>query len=152
LQVIKRVGASKVWPLVGHVWRDSESIAQSADEWEEVWSHAYDRDGNFRKGHRRVMSAPDRRVYDALPKFVTIYRGCESEDYVCGYSWTLDRERAEWFARRFSSGGVVAKAEVHKSVILAYFSERNESEIVVDVDFLNWDWEITALPELKEAA
>lgn len=132
--VIGKVGASRVWPLVGHVWTDSESNAQSWETWEEIWSHAYDSRGNFRKGFSKVMSAKDRRTYEALPAIITAYRGCFDEYDTTAYSWTLDREKAEWFARRKSWNGnpVIAKVEVHKPFVLAYFSDRNESEVIID--------------------
>ncbi|MGK9053117.1 hypothetical protein [Neorhizobium petrolearium] len=157
LEAVREVGASRLWPLVGHVWRDSESNMQSEDEWAEIWSHAYDRHGRFRKCHKRVMSAKDQRTFEAFPEILTVYRGCFSEDDVIAYSWTLDREKAEWFARRkrWNGSPVVAKVEVHKSAALAYFSDRNESEVVLDCSagLCDCDFEITEFePEMQEAA
>jgi hypothetical protein len=41
----------------------------------------------------------DRKLYDALPERLTIYRGqCRGERPKC--SWTLDLERAKWFGQR----------------------------------------------------
>jgi len=157
LRVVERVGASKLWPLVGYVWHDSESNMQSADEWNEIWSRAYDRHGDFRKCFRKVMGAADRRIYDGLPTMITAYRGCFDENDTMAYSWTLNRETAEWFARRkrFHGAPVVAKVKVHKSFVLAYFGSRNESELVLDytqgLDY--YDMTFTELePEMREAA
>lgn len=154
LNAIQRVGASRLWHLVGQVWRDSEDNMASAIEWGEIWSHAYDgKHGGFRKCFERVMGAPDRRAYDALPEFLTCYRGCKEEHHAYGYSWTIDREKAEWFARRRIGAGIVAKTQVHKSVVLAYFSDRKESEVVLDIDYIE-GVEITHLeaPALAKAA
>ncbi|OQM74703.1 hypothetical protein BFN67_03440 [Pseudaminobacter manganicus] len=100
------------------------------------------------------MSAADRRAYDALPEVLTIYRGCESEDHIGGYSWSLDRDRAEWFARRFGVDGVIGKLEIQKLDALACFGERNEAEIVVDAVYLDDDAiEIeSVMPKTREAA
>lgn len=152
LHVIRRVGASRIWPLVGDVWTDSESNMASADEWADIWSHAYDhKQGGFRKCFKRVMGAADRRAYEALPEVVTCYRGCRAEHHVYGYSWTLDREKAVWFARRHSrsGSGIVAKVEVHKSVVLAYFGSRKEAEVVLDIDYLD---EVAELQHLEAPA
>lgn len=155
LAVIRSIGASRLWPLVGDVWQDSESNMQSWVEWAEIWSHAYDKRGGFRPGFNRVMSAKERRIYKALPETITVYRGCFDASDTMAYSWTLDREMAELFARRKRSQGnpVVAKMDVHKSVVLAYFAGRNESEVVIDYTFggEDYDIEIIELPSEDEA-
>lgn len=99
-----------------------------------LWSHAYDNEGRFKPGFNRIMSAKERRFYKAMPETITVYRGCFDASDTMAYSWTLDRKMAEWFARRRRSQGhpVIAKMDVPKSVVLAYFSEMNESEVVID--------------------
>lgn len=136
LEAVNECGASKLWPLVGDVWCDSESNMRSAYDWNEIWARAYDSKGNFRKCFSKVMGAADRRVYDALPTMITAYRGCYDENDTMAYSWTLDKAKAEWFARRkrFNGSPVVAKIEVHKSFALAYFGGREGSEIVLDYE------------------
>lgn len=67
-----------------------------------------------------------------LSGVVTIYRGVGSEKYRDGISWTLDREKAEWFATRFTDNGIVYSAKVKSKDILYYISERGEEEIIVD--------------------
>ncbi len=49
-----------------------------------------------------------------------------------GISWTLDREKAEWFATRFTEDGVVYSAKVKSNDILYYISDRGEKEVIVD--------------------
>jgi len=53
-----------------------------------------------------------------------------------GFCWTLDLERARWFARRFSGegGGTVVRALFPRDAIYAYTDVREESELIV----LNW--------------
>jgi len=62
---------------------------------------------------------------------VSVYRGVSLKGKVKGFSWTEDLERAEWFARRFDSGKVY-KALISPDGVLARFSSRGESEIVVN--------------------
>ena len=51
-------------------------------------------------------------------------------------SWTLDKEKAEWFAHRFGEDGTVYQARIGKEHILAFFNARNESEVIIDPDRL----------------
>ena len=64
-----------------------------------------------------------------------MHRGC-SRPRVRGVSWTTDRAVAKTFARGHRGirlpEPVVATAMVPKAAIFATFTERNESEIVLD--------------------
>lgn len=60
-------------------------------------------------------------------------------------SWTLDSEKAEWFAHRFDEDGAVYEAKIDKAHVYAFFSSRNESEVIVDPAFLR---ELTEVQEL----
>jgi hypothetical protein len=114
------------WELVGGVWIDSENIFQCIDEWSETL-------GSPRKYRRHIMDADERRDLRAMPETITIYRGCRREMNEDGWSWTTDRAKAEWFAKRhpWSDGNpLVIEATVPKKHVVAYFTGRNESEIV----------------------
>ena len=72
---------------------------------------------------------------------MTIYRGAlEFEDgtsNIDGYSWSLDREMAEFFANRFVRDGdtpVIVEGKIAKEKIRSYFSGRNENEIIADYE------------------
>jgi hypothetical protein len=85
------------------------------------------------------MTASERQQLAALPDRVSIYRGVNAYSEPSGISWTLDRERAEWFARRFplrpDYPGLVwselIEGRVLQRRIIALFQSRQESEIVV---------------------
>ena len=65
---------------------------------------------------------------------VTIYRGVKVNNY-CGLSWTIDKNVAEWFARRFGHNGdkcYIFTGIINKKDILALFNSRNEKEVVCD--------------------
>jgi hypothetical protein len=63
---------------------------------------------------------------------LTIYRG-QDADRPPGLSWTLDREKAERFARRFKSPApTVLVGTVARANVLGYFSGRDEAEVVAD--------------------
>ena len=79
------------------------------------------------------MSPSELEVFDSLPDTVTIYRGAVPQLWR-GFSWSLKRAVAEFFAKRTS--GFVFTAEVPRSAILAHYDERNEAEVLVDLNAL----------------
>jgi hypothetical protein len=81
------------------------------------------------------MSEEDIRIFKSLPDEVEVWRGMNDKHCkpgLRGISWTLDQDKAIWFANRFPHWGrpLVAKAVINKPDVLAYFGERDESEIV----------------------
>jgi len=79
------------------------------------------------------MDAEEQAIFGGLAETVTIYRGYQYNASMRGMSWTVDRDRAIWFARRFARRAApkLATVTVARSKILAYFDGRNESEVVV---------------------
>ncbi len=75
-----------------------------------------------------MMSAAERNVLAALDAKV-IYRGCGLENRD-GYSWTLDLEQAQFFAKRHTGATMVLKGEFDKTDAMAYFDR--EQEIFID--------------------
>lgn len=53
-----------------------------------------------------------------------------------GFSWTLNRDTAEWFANRFGEQGKVAVRFVRKADLVAFTNDRGESEVIVRQDVL----------------
>jgi hypothetical protein len=84
---------------------------------------------------------------------MTIYRGVDVKAGVCGLSGTLDQDKARWFAMRWATPGRVtylASGEVEKPHVLAYFTGREEDEVVVIPDrVLNMRIERIAVPDPK---
>lgn len=116
------------WKLLADVWIDSENIWQNQDVWRELLTD------DWRGDHVDMMDDDDRAVFDELPDKFTVYRGFKIEGCEDGFSWTMDKVRAKWFAKRWLSKGetcFLAEGTVHKSNVIAYFNERSESEIVV---------------------
>jgi len=70
---------------------------------------------------------------------VKIYRGqnTKSTPYQKAFSWTIDKEKAIFFATRFDKyRGELYEAMVKIEDILAYIDKRGESEIIIDPDCL----------------
>ena len=80
-----------------------------------------------------LMDEKERSALAAMPEQITIYRGYQRPECRLGWSWTIDFEQAKWFAKRFqeTGSGFIASAKVDKSNVIAYWTGRNESEILV---------------------
>jgi hypothetical protein len=121
-----------LWPVVGHTWTDSENTHEATCEWLDLWRQPS-------RSKRRAMHHEDRDTWKSLPATLTIYRGVNCEDQfdaeeamLDSLSWTLSRKTAVWFARRGNRKPFVAKGTILKRHCFAYFSDRNEEEIVID--------------------
>lgn len=74
-----------------------------------------------RADKKSLMNEEELLVYESLPEEVTVYRGVTSYNRKKekALSWTLDYEKAVWFANRFSTGtGEVWTMTVPKKRIL----------------------------------
>lgn len=124
----EEISDRQYWELVSSVWTDSENIYQNAMEWAILL-------GSDRGEREAMMNEDELAIYRALPDPITVYRGAIEYLNDEGLSWTTNRERAHWFARRFASlrdgDAIVLTGTVAKKDALAYFDERNESEILV---------------------
>lgn len=82
-----------------------------------------------------LMDKQEYSVYKELPEKLVIYRGVAVNRNPYGLSWTIDYDKAEWFAHRFDTDekGYILKTTISKENVLAYFDSRGESEIVVNV-------------------
>ena len=49
-------------------------------------------------------------------------------------SWTREFDGAEWFSKRFGADGYIIKGIAYKKDVLAYFSRRNESEVLISAN------------------
>lgn len=128
LEVSELVDDSQWWALVARVWMDSENIREMQEQWNLILH-------SDRPGREYMMDDDDRAALAALPEMFTVYQGC-TVDRDDGWSWTLSRGTAEWFANRFAAMecdepalliGTVNKSDVH-----AYLTDRGEDEIIVD--------------------
>lgn len=83
---------------------------------------------------KKLMEAEEYKEYLALPDTLTVYRGTQSHKAkVRGMSWTLDKDKATWFANRWKTlNGKVYQATIKKKDVYAYFTGRNEKEVVLN--------------------
>jgi hypothetical protein len=114
--------------LVGDFWIDSENIWQNRRAWTRVWRAL--------KEPHAAMSPDEATAFGTLPDTFAVYRGVrdQHDDTWRGLSWTLDQDKAHWFAQRFAAEydqPIVLSGRILKKHAFAYFSGRNESEVVL---------------------
>jgi len=132
-------------------WTQTEFPMQAYDTTEEALIEFY----HFHEP-QLMMNSEERELLENLPQQVTIYRGIRVDDELdkenLGLSYTLFREKAEWFAKRFAHNKdvtpVVIEATIDKDDILSVFLERQEDEVLVNPDKVKIV-EITELPSFS---
>lgn len=150
LNLIREHGVDRLYSAIRSVWISVDFFSHDHWLWCEVWEYVRESEG----GRSQVIHADDCPIFDALPDELTVYRGFQREEggEEYGWSWSLNRETAEWFARRWPNGEpMIATMTVNKSDVLAYFNDRNEAEIVLHPEELN-EMPIEALSKKRAAA
>lgn len=87
-----------------------------------------------------LMNEEDLNYFKKLPHEFTIYRGMSKEEFNSkdfGFSWTLDRKIANFFANdyihnynKINESGLIYETRVQKKNVIAFFDERKEKEII----------------------
>lgn len=121
------------WRNLGWIYSDSENLYQNRSEWRRVLSAGV-------PGREHMMCGEERAELAAMPERLTVYRGCSVKDH-SGFSWTLERSVAEWFARRFKreEGMVVLTATVDRGDVIAYLTGRNEAEVIAMPEHVTYE-------------
>lgn len=151
-KVMIRVGSHERYGLFQHIeFYYPMTFAAYKNAFREAWvtDRVPEDDGIYyfeSIGLDRMLNTKERKLYNSLPKTITIYRGCHKDEAkpVNKYrgkfypyfhlSWTLDREVAEFFAFRgkhFSKeDGRVYSIRIKKDQMLALFLDRSEYEVI----------------------
>lgn len=99
-----------------------------------------------------LMTDEERKCLDNLDEEVTVWRGVT--DYNKGrrkaLSWTLDYQKAQWFALRYTKAGTVREVTVPRKRVLAYFSGRGEREIILNLYGTNFEFKEISVTRKKE--
>ena len=72
-------------------------------------------------GKEILMEEGDYKRYLSLPDELTVYRGVKPKGKVLALSWTLSKKKAEWFANRFQSDGVVYRAKTYYPYEIVFY-------------------------------
>ncbi len=85
--------------------------------------------------HKYLMNKNEKKVFKEMPNKITIYRGIFGEGKIKALSWTLDKEKAKWFATRFKEKGRIFKSIIEKKYIYAYKDNRGEKEVIINPNY-----------------
>ena len=94
------------WDQVGWVYTDTEFLYHSMDQWKYLLFG-----GAGYLNNNLMMDDEEKEKYDSLPEYFTVYRGAMDPD---GYSWTLNEDKARWFASRWGKDLSVFSKKVNK--------------------------------------
>jgi len=115
--------------LLRQVWMDAEAPGINL----RIWVKLFQMINSNLKSH--LMDEEEREHLASLPAAITIWRGVRKPpEKRYGISWSLSRERATWFAKRFAANGskpTLYNAVIPKEVVTAYLDGRNEQEVIV---------------------
>jgi hypothetical protein len=135
-----KLGVEAFYEIVSEAYSDTENACQLKDETLELFYY-----GNQ---PQLMMDSDEKNEFQKLPNEFKVYRGVclsqsDDEFEFLGNSWTLDYEKAKWFAERrgFSnySYPLVYAMTVNKNDVLAHFTRREEAEILVDYTKIDLD-------------
>lgn len=152
-EIAQRLTDVQYWQLLRETWMSAETTHRDR----ETWRALFTADRSARE--QNLMDDEERAALEQLPAQVRIFRGCGNDEGIYGMSWTLDREMAKEFAvyahglRRLALKEAptdikltIAEGWCRKEQVLAHFTARCESEIVVSpenvtvTDAEQWDW------------
>ena len=91
-----------------------------------------------------MMDKEELKLLNSLPNEVKIWRGVKVDDVLdednIGLSFTLNKDKAIWFAERFAQAGVskaiLIEAVVKRDDILSIFLNRDEEEVIVNPEYI----------------
>ena len=86
---------------LGDIWCDTETPSDETNA-----SHS-DKVRWFKMANKKyLMTDKEYEVFLNLPDKIILYRGCRKPEKEHGMSWTLNKDKAEWFARRYEVLGI----------------------------------------------
>ena len=126
-KIKSRLSDRKYWELLGNLYTDAENLCEIQSQIRKLFK-------SKRNEREYIMDEKERKKFASLPNVLNVYRGCSSMNME-GFSWTLDKKKAEWFANRIAEDEIdtlVIKGKCNKSDVTALFLGRKEKEIVID--------------------
>ena len=138
LSICRLLADAEYWQLTREVWMCAELIEPDKRTWLRLLQ-------SKKPQRESLMTSEEHAALAAMPDEIQIWRGCGHSAGVHGMCWTIEKSRAEFFAsyaidsrRKVFIGlnnnttPIVASATCRRADVLAYFTGRGESEIVLN--------------------
>ena len=127
--ILKESLDPNVYPkLILDIWMDTEFPHTSIWEWHQIFTRT---EPAFLQ---TALTDGELMLRKMLSDQVTIYRGAGGYNHDCGpgFSWTLNKLRALWFARRFSEDEPrLFTMTINKSALVGPLTGRGEDEMIL---------------------
>ena len=139
-KIVHEIGVpsgKEFWSQFWSIWTSSENLNEDREFIEDLITFAEENNlGSSLAG----LDAEERGALAQMDNTLVVYRGCYEEN-MDGWSWTTDRNRAEFFANRASGEGTryILRSHIPKASVLAHLMGRAESEIVIDPIGIDYD-------------
>lgn len=126
LAVNAALSDSEFWQSFQSIWMQAENLWEDHATLKKLL--ALKRDGKT-----STMVDTEREALCSLPDTISVFRGAGARNSA-GYSWTLSKDRAEWFAanRLAESEAFCFSGRCSKMDVIALLLERQEQEIIID--------------------
>jgi hypothetical protein len=141
--VKNKLGAFEYWELLSEVWVSLENVWQYQQVLKQLIFDPVPKDLLVSRHH--MMSLDEQFVFNGLSGQIRIFRGCLKHNKK-GLSWTLDREKAIWFANRFAKHAqpLLVSGYVDADKIAAYLDCRGEKEVILNPNHVE-GWNVKKL-------
>lgn len=86
-----------------------------------------------------LMDEDEQEILKKMPDQIKVYRGVREPEYKNGFSWTVDFETAEFFAKWSKKAGdktYIYECTISKDDILCYTDARGEAEVIINPKIL----------------
>lgn len=134
-EVHERMSPEVFWQVFSHVWTYNETCFMHLHAITEMITI----ERVLSPARLRVMDSTERFTYDQFANrkggMVKVYRGAArhgTADNLRGFSWTISRDKAVWFAKRYGvENPVLLAGKVKARDILFFTNSRGEQEVFV---------------------
>lgn len=125
INIQHRMKDTVYWRLLGDVWTDTENQHSYLKELKVLVT-------SLRPNRHYLMNEEEDNYFRSLPDEVIIYRGCIKNLNENGLSWTLNKDKADWFSNRLNREGkaIILEKKINKRELIAFFNGRNEYEVI----------------------
>ena len=130
LEIQTKLTDKEYWETLRETFITTHHQTHQIDDWISCFK-------SERQEKESLMDEDDLDFYNQLPDRIKIWRGANSEDFVKGLSWSTDKERGKWFARRFGhiyGEFLLCESTIEKEGIL--MCSKHENLIVCNPDDL----------------
>jgi hypothetical protein len=124
IKIKDKLDDKSYWELLSDIWIDSENIYQNQQTWKLLLK-------SKRSNKEFFMDKKERKSFNKLQEEITVYRGHDGKNEK-GFSYTLSKEKAKWFAQRFNSqNSQIKELTIKKEDAFALLMRRGEQEIII---------------------